>query len=250
MNIEFLYNINILLIARLILTFNDQGIKLKQFIFITAFQITALILFTNIWTLVLLGFLILFLNLIFFLWEQQITTYIYEIRILSFLIQLILFSIFCAPGIGLHFNATLLSDLIHLNRYSVLLAFVNNMNWINAHIILMGFLLVLNESNLVIRSIFHLFRIFPGTTNEALLPKIDHREYNAGRIIGILERILIYFAVLFGQFAAIGFLMAAKGFTRFKELDERNFAEYILIGTLLSALMAIFIGLFVNYLMP
>ena len=34
-------------------------------------------------------------------------------------------------------------------------------------------------------------------------------------------------------------MLAAKGFTRFKELDDRDFAEYVLIGTLLSSSLAI-----------
>ena len=40
--------------------------------------------------------------------------------------------------------------------------------------------------------------------------------------------------------------MAAKGLTRFKELENRGFAEYVLIGTLLSSSLAIVIGLLVK----
>ena len=36
-----------------------------------------------------------------------------------------------------------------------------------------------------------------------------------------------------------GFVLAAKSFARFKELDKREFAEYVLIGTLISMILAI-----------
>lgn len=55
-----------------------------------------------------------------------------------------------------------------------------------------------------------------------------------GRIIGYLERAIILVLMLTDNIGAIGFVLAAKGFTRFKQLDDRNFAEYVLIGTLLS----------------
>ncbi|WP_319561159.1 hypothetical protein [Marispirochaeta sp.] len=55
-----------------------------------------------------------------------------------------------------------------------------------------------------------------------------------GRIIGYLERAIILVLMLTDNIGAIGFVLAAKGFTRFKQLDDRDFAEYVLIGTLLS----------------
>ena len=60
---------------------------------------------------------------------------------------------------------------------------------------------------------------------------------NAGRIIGQLERGLVYVLVIGGQPSAIGFLVAAKSVFRFGDLkaaDERKESEYVIIGTLLS----------------
>ena len=60
---------------------------------------------------------------------------------------------------------------------------------------------------------------------------------HGGRLIGRLERALIFLFVLAGQPAAIGFLIAAKSIFRFGELkdaENRMEAEYILIGTLMS----------------
>ena len=55
-----------------------------------------------------------------------------------------------------------------------------------------------------------------------------------GATIGVLERLLIVIFVLSGAVAAIGFVVAAKTLARFKQLDDRDFAEYYLLGTLAS----------------
>jgi len=67
-------------------------------------------------------------------------------------------------------------------------------------------------------------------------------------VIGILERILVYYLVLNLQFTAIGFIIAAKSFARFKELEKREYAEYVLIGTLASTIIALFIAAAVHKL--
>lgn len=248
MSLQFVYCINVFILARLSLTFTDQGIKVKQLMMISAIQIISLLIFQNFWIVVVLAVVILSLNFLNFFFERKKPTYINEIRLIMFFSQVAAFSIFCAPWIGLQFNSDITDMLRGLGEYSLLLSFMNKVDWLNSNVIIMGTLLVLNESNLLIRSMFRVFRVFPGTTEEAPLPKIDDHEYNAGRIIGILERIIIYFAILYNELTVIGFLMAAKGFTRFKEMDNRNFAEYILIGTLLSTLVGIFVGLVVRYL--
>ncbi len=73
----------------------------------------------------------------------------------------------------------------------------------------------------------------------------------AGSYIGMLERVLVFGFILIGQWGAIGFLMAAKSIFRFGDLTrakDRKLTEYILIGTLLSFGIAIFIGMIFKYL--
>jgi hypothetical protein len=60
-----------------------------------------------------------------------------------------------------------------------------------------------------------------------------------GATIGVLERLLIVMFVLAGAEAAIGFVIAAKTIARFRLLDDRDFAEYYLLGTLASVSVAI-----------
>ena len=64
-----------------------------------------------------------------------------------------------------------------------------------------------------------------------------------GATIGALERLLIVVFVLTRTEAAIGFVVAAKTLARFKQLDDRGFAEYYLLGTLASVAVAVFRGL-------
>jgi hypothetical protein len=47
--------------------------------------------------------------------------------------------------------------------------------------------------------------------------------------------------ILFDQFAAIGFIIAAKSVLRFRDTDTAK-TEYLLIGSLLSFGIAIFFG--------
>lgn len=60
---------------------------------------------------------------------------------------------------------------------------------------------------------------------------------DAGKYIGILERLLVFTFIIVGQWAAVGFLITAKSVFRFGDLTaskERKLTEYILIGTLIS----------------
>ncbi|OBX24600.1 uncharacterized protein DUF3307 [Gelidibacter algens] len=69
---------------------------------------------------------------------------------------------------------------------------------------------------------------------------------DAGKYIGILERILVFVFVILDHWEAVGFLITAKSVFRFgdlKESKERKLTEYILIGTLISFGIAILIGL-------
>ena len=57
---------------------------------------------------------------------------------------------------------------------------------------------------------------------------------NTGEIIGILERFTIVLLGLMNQWSSIALVITAKSIARFKQLEDRDFAEKYLIGTLLS----------------
>jgi len=87
--------------------------------------------------------------------------------------------------------------------------------------------------------------ISPG--QDAPVTKIDTAEINRGRLIGNLERLLLTIVVVAGSYAALAFLVAAKGLVRSKELEEREFTEYFLVGSLCSVLVAPCAGLIMRY---
>jgi magnesium-transporting ATPase (P-type) len=71
---------------------------------------------------------------------------------------------------------------------------------------------------------------------------------DAGKFIGIIERLLIYLFVCTHHFEAVGFLLAAKSIFRFGDLKEAHdikLTEYVLIGTLLSFGIALIVALVV-----
>lgn len=61
---------------------------------------------------------------------------------------------------------------------------------------------------------------------------------SAGRYIGWLERALLYTFVLAGVPSAAAAVVALKSVARFPSFREERFAEYYLIGTLASVLVA------------
>ena len=73
---------------------------------------------------------------------------------------------------------------------------------------------------------------------------------SAGKYIGFFERLLVFIFIIINQWAAVGFLLAAKSIFRFgdlKEAKDRKLTEYVLIGTLLSFGTAIFMALLFRY---
>ena len=105
----------------------------------------------------------------------------------------------------------------------------------------MAFYVTEKPTNILIREILKLYKIkFNSAKNELL---------NAGKLIGIIERWLILLFVFLGQYEAIGFLIAAKSILRYNPKDEEenfNKTEYVLVGTMLSFFIAIFVGVVVK----
>ena len=65
---------------------------------------------------------------------------------------------------------------------------------------------------------------------------------NAGLYIGWLERFLVVTALLLHSPATVGLILTAKSIARYPEFKSKRFAEYFLIGTLLSISIAILGG--------
>jgi hypothetical protein len=77
-------------------------------------------------------------------------------------------------------------------------------------------------------------------------PTTDPSLPQGGRLIGKLERLMIYTLVLAGEIGGIGLLIAAKSILRFGEIQSgttRLIAEYVIIGTLASFAWALAVSI-------
>ena len=97
---------------------------------------------------------------------------------------------------------------------------------------IMVFSIILDPASVLIRKLF--ISISPKT-----YPKDYSEELKAGNIIGKLERTIIAILLLNNQFGLIGFVLTAKSIARFKQMEDKNFAEKYLIGTLTSFLIVL-----------
>jgi len=94
-------------------------------------------------------------------------------------------------------------------------------------------------TSIIMKTIFTKWNISKLTENNESLS-------DAGKYIGILERLLVFTFIVVNHWEAVGFLITAKSVFRFGDLKEskhRKLTEYILIGTLISFGIAIAIGL-------
>lgn len=64
-------------------------------------------------------------------------------------------------------------------------------------------------------------------------------DLGVGYLIGTLERWIVLLLGLAGLWEAVAIVVAVKSIARFEDLKQRAFAEYFLVGTLTSILVAI-----------
>ncbi len=72
---------------------------------------------------------------------------------------------------------------------------------------------------------------------------------NAGLYIGYLERFLIVTAIVAQSATLVGLILTGKSIARFPEFKKASFAEYFLVGTLLSISLALVGGLLLQKLL-
>lgn len=104
-----------------------------------------------------------------------------------------------------------------------------------------GFLICSKPANIFIKEILRAFEIKYESKEDTKNQELQ----NAGKLIGIIERWLVLILVLLNQFAAVGFLIAAKSILRYQD-HETIKTEYVLIGTMLSFGIAIATAVSIN----
>jgi hypothetical protein len=91
-------------------------------------------------------------------------------------------------------------------------------------------LLIWKPTNITIKQLLCLYK---PTGKEA-------GAFEAGAFIGFLERLIILILLSINQYSAIGLVLTAKSVARYNKIsDNQEFAEYYLLGTLLSTVIVI-----------
>lgn len=120
------------------------------------------------------------------------------------------------------------------NVFGQMMSIINSMDWA-----LVTAVVFLSFPSAIIMT-----RLMEGMSDKI---ELDHKSLpNAGKYIGIIERLFVLVFIILGRWEAIGLLITAKSVFRFNDLKESNnrkLTEYILIGTLLSFGIAIVTGI-------
>jgi hypothetical protein len=240
--LEFFYLLNCIIFFRLFFLFKDKPVTVKSILILTVLQVLPLTVFYVSIELIVFVILLLAANLLLYYFEKWVRVNV--CRSVSFVVMILIGMVFSSKVLSLEFNEEVIEVIKNIKLLIPAFLAGVEVDYFRINLIVFGSLVLLNEINFLIRYFFEILKLYPvyERTNEPF----DEKEYSTGRVIGMLERTLIYFLVLAGEITLIGFIIAAKGFTRFKELDKKDFAEYVLIGTLLSAFLAIVVSLIVK----
>ena len=111
-----------------------------------------------------------------------------------------------------------------------------------------------NNRNFWILLTAYIFQTMPagiliGEATKKWREQIDNSESlaNAGKWIGMIERLIILTLVVLDQYGTIGLLIATKGIIRFNEKDRPEIkTEYLVIGTLLSTGLCVLTGIIIR----
>ena len=98
---------------------------------------------------------------------------------------------------------------------------------------ILALLIIHKPANIAIQKLLLVYK----PKNKDVDVKTDN---NAGRFIGTIERIIMLIFLAIGQYSAIGLVLTAKSIARYDRISkEKDFAEYYLLGTLISTVVVI-----------
>lgn len=233
MTLAFLFLLNLILLTRLSLFIKDRNRvwhlakwSLEAGVCFVAFEFSP-------WVCVIAaGLLGISLMELFFERTESVKT---SLRLLALILTVVLIGVFAAPWTQLSFRSTLANCGSCIQR-TALGAVFRGLQWWQSYVILSGMLLCLNEASLMINWVFEKLRLSVLASDDTECG--GAQPFRGGRIIGMLERVCIFFLVFSGNFEGIGLIIAAKGLARFKAIeDDSALSEYFLIGTLTSVVL-------------
>ncbi|RNA62398.1 DUF3307 domain-containing protein [Chryseobacterium nematophagum] len=121
-------------------------------------------------------------------------------------------------------------------------SFLNNRDFIK---MLVAIVFLTIPTSIIIKLLLSSWIPVPETQNTVQTESLT----NAGKYIGILERLLVFTFIIVNHWEGVGFMVAAKSVFRFSDLAQarqRKLTEYVLIGTLLSFGIAVLTGILIK----
>lgn len=231
--------IAIILATRIPLLLWDQAVKRWQAILVSVLQIVVtLTLLKGAYSQWVLVLLLALGNLIWYQAEHHTQWSRHVVRLATLLGVGLMTTVMASTWFGLSFR-DLHPILAAVRPWFEPVGLLERLSWRAVLTTGIGLMLCLNEANLLIRLVIDRLSLKPkDPVTDPTDKRLINKEYQRGRIIGILERLTIFTLVFTAQYSAMGFVLAAKAMARFKTLDDRDFAEYFLVGTLLSVVLA------------
>lgn len=244
---EYIYLLIFVLLSRLPFYFSENKINAKDLVIKIIIQVFPLLFFIREISVFVLGIILVSICILEYIYENRFhEKYLSynSIRMIElivvFVFLTIVYSVFTPSGVSTNFNPI----FYFFEKKLVITKDLKTIDYNSIGIVLLGFLYLINEANLPIRIILLGLKVIPKDERS----NRDEGELKAGRVIGVFERIILYIFVIGGQYAALGLILAAKAYARSKRMDDQDFAEYVLIGTLISTSFALIVGLVVKYL--
>ena len=133
-----------------------------------------------------------------------------------------------------------LAYMMYCHKYEIIpLRIIKNMciafriNKVMAVKWILSVLILYTPSNILIQNLLSGYK-----------PKKDDRlitiDYKVGRMVGGIERLIMFMFIAMDQYAAMGLVLTAKSIARYDKIaKDEQFAEYYLLGTLLSTACAV-----------
>lgn len=118
--------------------------------------------------------------------------------------------------------------------------------WFNADLLstLIMYITVIYGGAVFVRKVLDTAPIATPRTEEGSRCELQ----DTGRYIGMAERMILLTLTVVNATSAAAFVLTAKSIARYQELNQKDFAEYYLTGTLLSMGIALLGGLFLQRL--
>lgn len=204
-----------------------KGLILHVLIY-TLLIFLVLLLFGNVWEIIIWSVIVFTTHFLIDYTRVKLTKkYDERVSFWSFIVDQIL-------HIAIIFIISLIikDDLNSIGNAIHNISFLKDVNFNEVITYFLAFLIVLTPASVFIKHLFNY--VF---NKKDVCENVD--SDNVGLLIGWLERVVILLLGILGMYGSIALVLTAKSLARFKQLENKEFAEKYLVGTLISLVIAL-----------